>query len=939
MKRLRYILIPIAFLICTQGIFAAPLTESQLVSQARREVLVKFHVLPSRLDAVSLLPSELQVTCIDAKRALPVREHDSDSRELGKILSFRFTDEQSAQEALRIFQQSSNVEWAEPRRIRHTCRLPERAEKSAIEHLDGPPNDPFYPLQWGLERIQAEAGWDFASGDTNIVIAITDLGVDFTHNDLHPQRWVNVQELHGIAGVDDDGNGIVDDIYGYDWVDLDGNPSPENGDAHGTHVAGIAAAMRNNGIGISGIAGNCRVMDVRCGTGIEVTYGYEAIWYAASTGANIINCSWGGLGFSNYENDIIQYARTQGCVVVAAAGNEMSSEWFYPAAYDGVISVAATDIGDYPADFTNYGSWVDISAPGVDIFSTLPQNSYGHASGTSMVCPLVVGAMALVWSKYPDFTGNQIASRLIASADPIDARNPNWWGLLGLGRLNVYRALADEVAGIRLESIRWEEQVASPNGHVEPGERASLTVPIWNELSSAQGVIGLLDVATSHAHVVQSTSCYGDLPPGGPYTNEAPLFEIEILPDAQNGLVVPVTLEWLDGEGHLLARTAYRLQMDSMASTLGNSALELGVGENGCFGFYDYVQQQTVGVGFRELGKPSNLLWHGSLLVAAHGDVSDNCYGNADGNRFDFIALEDSIVWVGPSPRADWEAHASFHDAGSNTPLFVNVDARVLAYRDAPADSFFILEFSISNESLNDFDDLYVGLFMDWDIPKYDDNSGDYDAEGGFAYVWSELPGFQWGGVASVTHPFSAFRLLNNRIDIDALPWDDARKWGILRGGIIPAQSGLVADISEIVGVGPLMIEAGGTICVAMALLAGEDLESLRRYADEARTRYQPVTFQTPPSEMLQQPKTLLTLFPNPVATGTPLQLILPADESAEVRFYNLLGQQIGSSILLEGTASGQHMLWPPKSHASGTIFYRIKTATRSQSGRLLILK
>jgi len=190
-----------------------------------------------------------------------------------------------------------------------------------------------------------------------------------------------------------------------------------------------------------------------------------------------------------------------------------------------------------------------------------------------------------------------------------------------------------------------------------------------------------------------------------------------------------------------------------------------------------------------------------------------------------------------------------------------------------------------------------------------------------------------------VTHPFSAFRLLNNEIDIRALPWNDARRWAILRGGIVSVQSGLVADVSEIVGVGPLTLEAGGTTCVAMALLVGEDLESLRRYADEARTRYQPVTFQTPPAESREQAKTPLTLFPNPVAMGTPLQLMLSSDESAEVRFYNLLGQQLGSAILLEGSASGRHMLWPPQSHASGPLFYRVKTRARSQSGRLMILK
>jgi serine protease len=918
---------------------SAPLSEQQMLERARCEVLVKSRSLNGNLDEATLLPMELQERICSAGSALPISKVDFSANELQKIQILRFSDEQSAQEAVEILLQSSEVEWAERRLIRHTCGTVIPKDLERPRHLDGPPNDPFYPLQWSLEQVHAETAWDFAHGDTNIVIAICDIGTDFTHADLAPQRWMNYQELRGQTGVDDDGNGLVDDYYGYDWVDLDGNPAPENGDSHGTHVAGIAGAARNNGLGISGVAGNCRLMGVRCGEGTTVPYGYEGIWYAARAGAKIINCSWSGYGFSNYENEIVQYARGLGSVVVAAAGNDNEPTFHYPAFLEGVVGVAATDIADYAASFTNYGSWVDIAAPGVNILSTLPQNGYGYASGTSMACPLVAGALAVVWSRWPQLSGSQAPARLIGSADPIDLRNGDLAGQLGLGRLNLYRAVADTLPGIRLQRVEWNEIAGDMDGRLEPGERGSLIVPVYNELSPAQDVVGSLEVMTSHMRVVRSTSSYGDLPPGGPYENRSPYFEVELLSDAQNGLVAPLVLEWKDGMGRILARTTYLLQADSQTVTLANGAMALGIGENGCLGFYDYTQDFQVGTGLEEFARPSNLLWHGSLLVGAHGAVSDNCFGNTNATRFDFAALPDSFAWVGPSSRADLEAHANFRDSGASSPLFIDVKANVLAFFEAQADHLFIVEFQVKNVSLNVYDDVYIGLFLDWDIPLYSLDSGDFDTVGDLAYVRGSLPGFLWGGAASITQPFSAFRLLDNESDLYGGGWTDSRKWDILSGGIVHPPGDTVADVSEIVSFGPLQLKPDSTTTVAMALLVGEDLETLRQLAETARSLYLPMVPEPPANRPQASFETEIRVFPNPATSGTPIRFLIPERESARVFIYNILGQQVGPAISLPAGADNRQAMLTFPTDASGIFFYRITTSTHSYSGRLFLLK
>ena len=318
----------------------------------------------------------------------------------------------------------------------------EYAEKVPLDKHCLTPNDPSFSSQWGLNIIGAQTAWNYFSSGSNIVIAIVDDAIERTHADLSPNLWVNPGEIAN-NGIDDDNNGYVDDINGYDVGSNDNNPNPPSTQYdHGTHVAGIASARSNNGVGVASIGFSCKLMCVKAtNSATSITNGYDGIVYAANSGAKIINCSWGGPGYSTTGQNVINYAWNKGCIIIAAAGNDNVSSQFYPAAFNNVISVAATSSNDAKASFSNYGTWIDISAPGNNIYSTIVGNSYGNKSGTSMASPMVAGLAGLMWSLNPSMPRADLINCLLTTATNINAQNPGYSGQLGSGRINAAQAM------------------------------------------------------------------------------------------------------------------------------------------------------------------------------------------------------------------------------------------------------------------------------------------------------------------------------------------------------------------------------------------------------------------------------------------------------------------------------------------------------------------
>ena len=312
--------------------------------------------------------------------------------------------ENKVEEKVKGYRQEASVEFAEP---------------DFVAEAIFTPTDPYFGKQWGMAKIEAPAAWDVTQGSSAVKIAILDTGIDQNHEDLVGKIVVNKNFTLSQT---------VDDKYG-----------------HGTHVAGVAAASTNNAKGVAGVGFNSSLMNGKVlgdtGTGYYSWIASGIIW-AADNGARVINMSLGGTSASSTLESAVNYAWAKGVVLVAAAGNSNTSAPLYPAYYTNCIAVAATDKNDAKASFSNYGAWVDIAAPGVDIFSTMPNHknrigilNYGSLSGTSMSTPHVAGTAALVFAVKPDWTNAEVRTRLEESVDPTTGFTTS------IGRVNAYKAV------------------------------------------------------------------------------------------------------------------------------------------------------------------------------------------------------------------------------------------------------------------------------------------------------------------------------------------------------------------------------------------------------------------------------------------------------------------------------------------------------------------
>lgn len=306
-------------------------------------------------------------------------------------------------EVIKGLNKSLWVEWAE-----------EDSKAYALET----PNDPQFSSQWGLSKIQAPGAWDASHGSANTSIAILDTGIKANHPDLLGKIRASVNCTTSSS------------CPSYTGTDPDG---------HGTHVAGIASAITNNAEGVAGISWEGGLLDVKVlsdyGTGYY-SWIANGIYWAADNGAEVINLSLGGSSSSYALQNAVDYAWGKGVVVIAAAGNNGSSSRIYPAYYTNTISVAATDTFDQKANFSNYGSWVDVAAPGVSILSTY-RSGYSYFSGTSMATPFVSGLAALVKGQHMSWTNSQVRGQIESTADPISGTGSYWTH----GRINACRAV------------------------------------------------------------------------------------------------------------------------------------------------------------------------------------------------------------------------------------------------------------------------------------------------------------------------------------------------------------------------------------------------------------------------------------------------------------------------------------------------------------------
>ncbi|MDE0396236.1 MAG: S8 family serine peptidase [Candidatus Poribacteria bacterium] len=409
-----------------------PHTPGELIVRLRPDTSRKeLNALSRKLGAVSVSPVFSPMT--------PAGQHPR----LRRNYLIRFPAEWALEPLQRRYARHPSVEAVEMNRLNRPC-------------AGTVPNDPNYGEQWNLVLMNMPQAWGIEQGAPEVTVAVVDGGVDMQHPEFRSQLWRNVGEVPG-NGVDDDGNGYVDDLNGWDFSDAPTLPrngdsrvrdnEPEDERGHGTQVSGIIGAAANNGIGIAGIAWRCRLMPLRA----DFKYGSggylqnddvaAAIVYAADNGAQVINMSWGDTVNAFIIEDAVAYAYARGCVMVAAAGNKGTVGSWYPAGLKTVISVAWLTKERQLNGDSNFGATIDIAAPGDEILSTDLNGAYLHVSGTSIAAAHVSGVAALVKAANPDYTNAEVQETLIRTADPLFISN-----LVGAGSLNAYTALTAPTA-------------------------------------------------------------------------------------------------------------------------------------------------------------------------------------------------------------------------------------------------------------------------------------------------------------------------------------------------------------------------------------------------------------------------------------------------------------------------------------------------------------
>jgi subtilisin family serine protease len=835
---------------------------------------------------------------VETKQMFPGRSRSfaPDSSEIGIDRMYRvtFTSDASPMEVARAFNASDDVEYAEPELIRHVFYIP---------------NDPMLSQQYAIDLIHAREAWDITTGSRDVVIGIVDTGVLWTHEDLKDNIWINPGEdidhdgkytLADLNGIDDDGNGYVDDLVGIDFVGdkatnggdyYDNNPLPtSNGNPHGTHVAGIAAAVGNNGKGIAGVAFNCRIMPVKCGSddgANSVLRGYDGIVYAAENGAKIINCSWGGGGYVQNEVDRINYAISKGALVVAAAGNDASETQSTPGAYPNVLCVANSNQNDLMDYSTTYGSWVDVSAPGTSILSTVSSaaDSYESAgwTGTSMASPCTAGVAALVASRFPAMTPTQIMQKVRVTADPIDAlQQPRYERKTGFGRINALRALTVSSPAFMLKSWSFrDDRTGNGNGIIDRGETIEVVMHWTNELDSAKHAVFTLSSNNANLAITQNTFDAGAVGTGVEVGNDASPFIVTIKDkDAPNDRI-DLNYDVVDGAYRDFGGVITYQQPTYRDHDVNNITVTLS--NDGNVGFDDF--SGTRGKGFILKGIGTNVLFEGAVMIGARPNglspvVVDVARDESGSFQCTDLAGLTQFVMRTPGPLAPQEGSTAFDDRTALDPLQIRVDLRSYEFTKSDWENFVILKYTITNNSSCELVDMYVGLFCDWDIGSNSHSDRAYwdqDLQTFYAYDSKTEARTVAGGTVLTREAGITYCGINNADGAGEPPqfgiydgFTKDEKWRSMSYGVIQ-QLSKISDVSTVISNGPYNLEPGDSVTVAFALFGAAETGRIMKDVPEALEAWKLISQTTGVEKSGTVPSGIgvESVHPNPLTAGS----------------------------------------------------------------------
>jgi serine protease len=840
----------------------------------------------------------------------------------------------------------ANIEWAEPR---------------FLYHIDETPNDPMFTQQNFMSVIQVESAWSYVKAQQgSIVVAIVDGGTDINHPDLSANLWTNDDEIPG-NGRDDDRNGFVDDIHGWNFATNRGDPTglpttPINAD-HGTHTAGLVGAVTNNNLGVAGVSWNATIMALNTSTIAQDRYlmdVYEGILYAIQNGAEIISCSFSEPVVTEFGRTTIQSAIDSGIAVLASAGNGGKIEENFPAAYPHVLCVGATTPWDEKSSYSSYGLSVDVMAPGDNIVSLLNNGRYGTQTGTSMSCPIVAGIVALVLTYNPTWTGVQAAEQVRVSADNIDDYNPAYRGLLGKGRVNAMRALTLKSPSIRILDVSYEDE--NHDQIIKPGETVTVRTSLVNYLEPAADVHLNLSVDDSYINLLQNEAT---LPALQTLEQATPSMPFRFQSKSTTPAGHPVQFKVQITSGSYTETEFFQLTILPLYGTVDVNKVDVTVTSVGRIGFAD-PKNSAQGTGFKYDDGP-NLLFEGAIICGTNQDhLSNSARSLVLANDIlydtDFSVTEDGSLQVfKPGLLSDQESIGIFQDDQAEQPMNIRVKQHTYAFQNAPYEDIVIFRYLVENKNVDPLSNFYFGYFFDWDMDSenYSTNKVDYDENRKLGYAFDTGMGPDvFAGVKILTEGSLSFRAIyNDHLDINNPSWGlydgftDAEKWEAISGGITYSSAG-PADISFVLASGPYEIKAKKTVEIALALLAGTNLLDLKMNADSAREIWKQLettavghslTVQTPVFRLEQN-------YPNPFNSRTVFCYQIGGRSRVEMDIYTITGQHVRTLIQSERTPGIYTIEWDGKDGQgldipSGTYICRWSAGPVQQINKVLYLK
>jgi len=793
------------------------------------------------------------------------------------------------------------------------------AEPLIIHRMTYTPNDPNIGLQYHISIINCYNAWDIQKGDTNVVIAIVDSGTDWDHPDLNPNYKFNWADP--INGSDDDADGFTDNFRGWDLVGANAsNFTPDNdptclGNNHGSHVSGCSSAATDNGTAIAGPGFNCKFIGVKCSDDSgsnSIVAGYEGIVYSADFGAEIINCSWGAAGGGSFGQDIIDYATfNKDALVVAAAGNNGVQTEFFPAAYKNVLSVAATNSSDVKASFSNYGTWISVCAPGENIYATFYDNTYGYNSGTSMASPVAAGGAALVKSQFPSYNAEQVREQLRVTCDDIYSINSASLNYkLGKGRINLYNAVTVSSPAVVMQNYTITDGV---NDIPEPNDTVDIVIDLKNFLSPTSNLTATLSTTNvTIVTVTQPTANFGVINTLATASNTTQAFRVHIKPTAPQDFLVTFRVDYTDGTYSDFEFITFAI--NPTYRTIDVNQLALTVNSRGNFAYNDFPNNtQGVGLIYYPNNLGSTILFEGGLLIGNDPNKVSDVVRNPNAQNTDFTLL-NRINLVSPGNVSYEDGTCQFNDngAGSNA-LPVKVNHLTYAYNTAPDDKYIIFRYDIFNNSTTALNNMYCGLYADWDIGTVTANQASGDASRKMGYVYdTDASANTYGGIKVLSAQNGHVYAVENSA---VFGYTDPEKLTAMSSGFTNMTIG-PNDVMHFVSAGPFSIPAGDSITLGFSIMAGDNLADLQATADAAQIKWDGIATGL---EQVASLKSGINVYPNPASGKVNIRWKKPVSGEVKVSISDLAGRKVfekvyssvsgETSINVSGIATGVYFL------------------------------